>query len=459
VETSSGGSARTAVIVLCCAGAVMAFLDATIVNIAFPAIERDFHGTPLSSLSWVLNAYNVVIAAALVPAGRLGDRLGRRRMFSLGVGIFTVASAACAAAPSVWLLVAARVAQGLGAALLLPASLALLLPAFPPERRQAASGLWGAVAAAATGIGPTLGGVLIQWASWRWVFLVNLPVGALAMVAIPRVLREEKGDVKTRPDILGASLLAVAFGTLSLALVKGHEWGWTSGRVIAAFGVALVAVAGSAIHAPRHPGPVLDPALLRLRSVAAANAGTVLFATAFFATTLNNVLFLTGAWGWSVLHAGLAITPSPLIGAAVAGPAGRLADRYGPAPVIVPGALVYVAGVLMLHQLAPHGPDFWGHWLPGAAVVGVGVGLTFPTLGGAAMRDVPDGSFGVATALNSTARQLGAVLGVSLLVVVLSGSLRDPVAGAQHGWVLAAAAAALCGAVALALPRPRPRPD
>jgi NTE family protein len=224
--------------------------------------------------------------------------------------------------------------------------------------------------------------------------------------------------------------------------------------VLGTLAIAVTALAANLVHARRHPAPVLDPALLRLRPVAVANAGTVLFASAFFAATLNNVLFLTGSWGWSVLHAGLAITPMPLISAVVARPAGRLADRIGPGAVIAPGAAVYVAGMLVLHALAPEGPSFWSHWLPGGALVGIGVGMVFPTLGGAALQGVATERFGVASALNSTARQLGAVLGVSMLVVVFAAAGPVPAVRAEHAWIFAAIAAGLCGTVALALPRP-----
>ncbi len=200
--------------------------------------------------------------------------------------------------------------------------------------------------------------------------------------------------------------------------------------------------------------PALDPALLRLRAVSVAGVGTILFATAFFAGTLNNVLFLTQRWHWSVLHAGLAITPSPLIAALVARPAGRLADRLGAAKVVTPGAIVYVIGMLLLRHLASGEPSFLRHWLPGALLVGVGVGACFPTLGGAGLVGVPDGQFSVASALNSAARQLGAVLGVSLLVVVQTAAGAHALRQADAGWTLAACAAAACGLVAAALPPP-----
>jgi NTE family protein len=432
----------------------MAFLDSTVVTVSFPAIARSFPGASLSDLSWVLNAYNVVIAAFLIPVGRLADRIGRRRVFLLGLALFTSASLLCALAPGLWWLVGARVLQAAGAAMLLPTSLALLLPEFPPERRQAAVAVWGAVAAVAVGIGPSLGGLLTQEATWRWVFLINVPIGVVALILGARHLREAREPGAARPDVLGGAALALGIGALTLALVKGEDWGWTSASTLGAFAAAIVLVAAAVLAGRRSSAPVLDPRLLRLRAVSVGGIGTLLFATAFFAGTLNNILFLTGQWHWSVLHAGLAITPSPLVAAVVAGPAGRLADRFGAARVVAPGAVVYVAGVLLLRHLAGGDPSFLAHWLPGAVLVGVGVGACFPTLGGASLVGVTQERFAAASAVNSAARQLGAVLGVSLLVVVQTAAGRDVLERAEAGWLLAAGAATACGLVALALRRP-----
>src|SRR3954468_16621825 len=212
-------SRRGRVAAIVAAGVFVASLDLFIVNIAFPDMQRDFDGVSLAGLSWVLNAYAIVFAALLVPAGRWADRVGRKRTFLAGMALFTLASAACAAAPSAGALVAARVVQATGAALLMPASLGLLLPEFPPERRGLALGLWAAVGGTAAAAGPLLGGLLVEL-SWRWVFLVNLPVGIAAIVAGARVLGELRDDASARPDGLGAALLTGAVGTLIAAIVE-----------------------------------------------------------------------------------------------------------------------------------------------------------------------------------------------------------------------------------------------
>src|SRR3954468_23766152 len=219
-------------------GVFVASLDLFIVNIAFPDLQRDFAGTSLASLSWVLNAYAIVFAALLVPAGRWADRVGRKRAFLGGLALFTAASAACAAAPSVGVLVAARIVQATGAAILTPASLGLLLPEFPPEKRGLAIGLWAAVGGTAAAAGPVIGGLLVEL-SWRWVFLVNVPVGIAAIVAGSRVLREIREEGAERPDLVGAGLLTGGVATLIAAIVEGPDWGWSDPRVLGLLAVAI----------------------------------------------------------------------------------------------------------------------------------------------------------------------------------------------------------------------------
>src|SRR3954469_12015241 len=246
---------RTKVAAIVSVGVFVASLDLFIVNIAFPDIERDFQGTSLGSLSWILNAYAIVFAALLIPAGRWADRTGRKRAFLLGMGVFTVSSALCAIAPSVGVLVGARVLQAGGAALLMPTSLGLLLPEFPPERRQVAVGIWAAVGGAAAAAGPLAGGLLTQ-ASWRWVFLVNVPIGIAAVVAGARTLREIREPNTVRGDVLGAVLLTAGVGSLTLAIVKASDWGWGSARVIGLFAASAILTILVARRSTRHPAPV-----------------------------------------------------------------------------------------------------------------------------------------------------------------------------------------------------------
>ncbi len=249
------------IVAIACAGAFLAFLDATIVNIAFPDISRSFAGSGRDALSWVLDGYFVVIAALLVPAGGLADRFGHKRIFLLGVTGFTAASLLCAVAPSLELLIAFRVLQGIGAAMIAPTSLALVLDAFPPERRAAGVGLWGAAAAAAAAVGPTLGGALVELSDWRLVFLVNLPIGAAVVLLGRKALRERPQLDSRLPDLPGALMLALSLALVTLAIVEGNDWGWTSTATLGCFAAAAILLGAMIWRSRTHPRPIVEPAL------------------------------------------------------------------------------------------------------------------------------------------------------------------------------------------------------
>ncbi len=422
-------------------GTFMAFVDATIVNIAVPNIAHDFAGSRLSSVSWVLNAYNVVFAAFLVGGGQLADLLGRRRVFSAALIAFTLASALCAISPSLSFLVGARVIQAAGAAMLVPSSLAIVLEAHEASERMHAVALWSAVAALAAGIGPPLGGLLITASNWRLVFLVNVPVGLAAFVLAQRVLVESRAPGRRRmPDLLGGAVLALAIASLVLAVVKGQEWGWSNGRIIGAFAVAILLGVYFTLRAARHRAPVIDLSLMRIRAFALSNGVTVVMAGGFYAYTLCNVLFLTGVWHYSILTAGLALTPGPFTAMAVAGPASRLVERVGHRAVVVPGALIWAGGMAYFAETLGVKADFLTGWLPGMVILGIGAGLSFPTLSGAAVGSVPGPRFAVATSLNSVARQLGAAIGVAILIAIVGNPGRLQALHAfEHGWWFAGA--------------------
>ncbi|WP_320668604.1 MFS transporter [Patulibacter defluvii] len=440
-------------------GVFMAFVDATVVNIAFPDIERSFPTTGLDGLQWVLNAYNIVFAAFLVAAGRLADRAGRKRFFLAGLGVFTAASVACAAAPTVEALVAARVVQATGAAMLVPSSLAIVLHAVPLARRARAVALWTASAALAAGVGPTLGGLLVSASDWRLVFLVNVPVGLLAWLSASVVLREsrERGH-RGAPDLLGALLLAAALGGLVLAIVQGEAWGWTSAPVLGAAAAALVLGLGFALRNGRHAEPLVDPSLLRIRNFSIANAMTIVGAAGFYAYTLCNVLFLTSVWGYSIVDASLALTPGPLVAVAIAGPTSRIVDRFGLRAVALPGGLLWCGGLVWLIERVEATPDFLGVWLPAMVLLGLGAGTLFPNVSGAAVVAAPGSRFATATALNAVARQLGAAIGVAIVVAIVGTPRPEEALRAfDHGWTFAAVGLAIGAIGCLAVGQERAR--
>ena len=434
------GPSAQLVLAIASLGAAVAFIDATIVNIALPDISRSFRGTSISSLSWVLNAYNIVFAAFLVAAGRIADLLGRRRFFIVGLEIFTGASVLCAVAPSVGALIAFRVIQALGAAFLVPSSLALVLHAFPVERRSHGVALLSAVGAAAAGLGPSLGGLLVAAANWRLVFLVNLPIGIAAAILARRKLIESRTPGRRQmPDLPGALLFAIAIGALVLAVVKGEEWGWGNVRIIVALAVAILAASLFAWRCTWHRSPLIDLSLLKIRTFSAANSMTVVGAAGFYGYTLANVLFLTGVWRYSVLQAGLALTIGPLVAVAIAGPASRLAQRIGHRPVLVAGGIIWSGGLVWFIERVGATPDFVAEWLPGMVILGIGAGTLFPNLSGAAVASAPGESFATATGLNSVARQVGAALGVALIVAIIgTPSPLTALAAFQHAWTFGA---------------------
>lgn len=438
-------------------GAFLAFLDATIVNVAFPNIRESFPDSTISTLSWILNAYSIVFAAFLVVSGRLADLVGRRRAFTNGVLLFTVASLLCALSPNVEVLVAFRVLQALGAALVVPASLGLVVEAFPPGKRAHAVGMWGASAALAAGLGPPIGGALVEWGNWRWAFLVNLPFGLAALWAGRRLLVESRAPGHRRlPDLLGASVSALMLGALTLGIVKGGDWGWTSPAVVGCFVSFGVFLALFVASSRRHRSPLLDPALLRVRPFVVGSVATIVAGIGFYAYLLTNILWLQYVWGYSVLVSGLAVVPGALVAAILASRLGPFAHKYGYRAVIVPGAIIWALAYVWYVVRVGVVPDFWGAWLPGQILSGIGVGATLPLLGSAGLAAVPGGRFATASAVNSSARQVGAVLGIAVLVVIIgTPSPASTVDSLRHGWVFCAACFVVTAVIAVFLGRVR----
>lgn len=447
---------RWQVLVVVSVAVFMASLDLFIVNVAFPDIRRDFQQAAVGDISWVLNAYAIVFAAFLVPAGRLADRFGRRRGFLFGLGLFLVGSALCGAAPSVAALVAARVLQAAGAAFLMPTSLALLLPEFPPARRAAAIGVWAAVGGLAAAAGPPLGGVLVT-ATWRLVFLVNVPVGLLAALASGRILREsrELGE-RSWPDLTGTAILAAGVGSLALGIVEAPSWGWADARTVGCLTAGAIALGAFGIRCARHPSPVVDLAMLRVRSFALACAAAALFASAFGAMLLSLVLLMTGVWHVSVLRAGLWLAPGPLMAAVFAVIAGRAGNRLGARYLAAAGGLLFAAGCAWWLWRAQSSASYAAELLPGLMVTGIGVGLSLAPLSSAAAASLPPTRFATGAAVLAMSRQIGTVLGIAVFVAVLGTSSPGAVAAFHGGWRFMIVASALSAIAAFAIGEVQP---
>jgi len=435
-------------------------LDVSIVNVAFPALQRSFVAVPQAGLAWVITAYSIMFGALLVTGGRTADRLGRRRVFFVGCALFMAASALCGIAPSVPLLIAGRVLQGVGGALMLPASLGLLLVAIPQARRSQVVALWGAVSALGVATGPSLGALIVSSGGWRWAFYLNLPILAVALLWGRRVLPatpRTKGGI--RPDYLGMVMLTAGLASLILAISEGTGWGWTDPRILVALALPAVLAPLFIRRSLRHPEPVLDLTLFRSRSFSVANSASVVYAMGFSAMQLGNILFLTGIWHYSILQAGLAVTPGPLVVAVVAGPAGRLAGRLGFRPVLAVGGLVFATGLALCATLITAHPDFLTRWLPIYVVTAIGIGLTFPILSAASVAELPPDRYAVGGAVQQAARQIGGSLGIAIMVAILgSAQLRGDLAGFTALWTFGAATGVATTLIALAIRKKVPRP-
>jgi EmrB/QacA subfamily drug resistance transporter len=436
-------------------GVFLSVLDLFIVNIAFPAIQGSFPSASLSSLSWILSAYAIVFAAVLVPAGKLGDIVGRKRVFLTGLLIFLTGSALAAAAPSVDFLIGARVLQAVGGAALIPTSLGLILPLFPAQQRPTVIGLWAALAGVGAAAGPPIGGLLVE-ASWRWIFLINLPLGLFALVRsaqiVPEVRDPERGGF---PDLLGSLLLMVAIGLLTLGLVKGPDWSW-DGRSLVAFAGSAVLLVLFILRSARHPAPVVELSLLRPPAFALSALSALLFFAAFAVLLLANVLYLTNVWKYSILKAGLVFFPGPLTAAVVAGLSGRRGGRKSSPRLGAAGAIIFALSSLWFLARLGDQPDYLSDYLPGALVGGIGVGLVLPALTALATGTLPPARLATGIGVQTTFRQIGAALGLASFVAIAGSSTLATTSDFDGSWLFMAIASAGAGAVLAPLLRLRP---
>jgi len=400
--------------------AFLVSLDSTMLYSAFGALRAGFPDATAADMSWVLNAYTVVYAAMLIPAGGLADAHGRKRVFLFGVTVFIAASAACGLAGNVGWLIAARVLQAAGAALLTPASLSIVLAAFPQHKRALTVSLWGAVGGFAAAVGPSLGSFVVQTVGWPWAFFINLPIGAISLWRGASLLSESaRATTRRKVDVVGMALLIVAVGAIALAIVELESPAWTRTELAAAAGTGVIAFAGFIAWAKNVREPLVDLSLFSNRTYSAVNAATLSFGIAF-AMMFFAFFFYTGnVWHYSQAQAGLAIVPGPLMVIPVAIVTGRLAGRYGHRPFLIGGALLYAAAGLWFMLVPGVEPAYVSQWLPGLFLSGASVGLVLPSLSGAAVSQLPAQHYAVGSAVNQATRQIGAVIGVAITVLLL----------------------------------------
>jgi EmrB/QacA subfamily drug resistance transporter len=437
-------------------GVFLSVLDLFIVNIAFPEIQSSFPSATLSSLSWILSAYAIVFAAVLVPAGKLADLVGRKRVFLAGLLIFLAGSALAAAAPSVGFLIGARIVQAVGGAALIPTSLGLILPLFPATKRPTVIGLWAALAGVGAAAGPPIGGLLVE-ASWRWIFLINIPLGLFAFVRVAQIVPEIRDAERGRfPDLLGSVLLIVAIASLTLGLVQGPAWSW-DGRSLGAFAASAVLLTAFTVRSARHPAPVVELPLLRPPPFALSALAALLFFAAFAVLLLANVLFLTNVWHYSVTRAGFAFLPGPLTAAIVAALSGRRGGRDGSPGIGAAGGFVFALASLWFLARLGDQPHYLSEYLPGAIIGGVGVGLVLPALTALATATLPPARLATGIGVQTTFRQIGAALGLASFVAIAGGGALASKEDFDGSWLFMVIASALAGAALLPLLRIRAR--
>jgi EmrB/QacA subfamily drug resistance transporter len=445
------------VLAIVCAGIVLANLDLFIVNVALPDIARDFGDANLGDLSWILNGYAIVYAALLVLCGRLAERYPRNLSFLAGIALFTVASAACALANSIESLVAFRLLQAAGAALLTPTSLGLILATFPVERRGGAVRTWAAIGGFAAALGPLVGGLLVT-ISWRWIFLVNVPIGLLALVVGVIKLPRIPGHDVPVPSYWAAALITIGISALTFGIVKLNDWGWSSYGVSLSFAAAAATLALFVAHCMRSDAPFIDPALFRIRDFTRATLTMAPFSTAFGGFLLSLVLWQEGVWHWPAEKIGLAIAPGPFMvpvtSLLLAGP---MIARFGAASVAAAGLSVFAAGVIVWAVMAGPQADLAFAVL---CVIpsGVGVGLTLPTLMGLGTSALPASSFATGSGVINMIRQIGFAVGVAILVAIVSSpaAAEPPLAAFRLAWWVMAAITVL-GLIPLVLMAQRRR--
>jgi EmrB/QacA subfamily drug resistance transporter len=450
----------------------MVILDATIVNVALPAIKGGV-GFSEQSLSWVLNAYTLMFGGFLLLGGRLADRLGRRRLFVAGIVVFSGASLICGLSQSEGMLLVARGLQGLGGAMVSPAALSIILTTFAEgSERNRALAVWGAIAGAGGAVGLLLGGVLVQVLSWRWVFFVNVPIGAIVLALTPRIVPESRSESASKGgyDVEGA--LAITLGTIALVftLIKANTWGWTSGRTLVGFAVAAVLIVAFLVIERRQRDPLVPLRIFSNRSLAASDATMLVVAAALFGMFFFCTLYLQQVLGYSALKTGIAYLPFSvaLIGASAL--ASRLVDRFTPKPVLSTGLLVATAGFVLLTRVTGHA-DYASHVLPAMIVLGAGMGMSFVPITIAATSGVAASESGLASGLLNTTQQVGGSLGLAILSSVSTSRVTSALGGGAtlpaaltHGFKGAfTVAAVLCAAglaVALTLlPRRKRQPE
>jgi len=401
-------------------------LDTSIVVVAERTIASDL-GNP-SWMPWVFSGYSIAYAAGLLTAGRFADVNGRKRSFMRGLALFSIGSVLCGLAPTTQLLVLARLIQAIGGAQLTPASIALVLPEFPAEKRTVAIGVWGAVGGLAAAAGPSLGGILLDWLNWRWLFFINVPFCIFTLLIGRTLLHESKDPNATKNvDLVGTAFGFPGVALVTLAITQSTEWGYIDSRTIGSFLLGFALLAMFVQRCRTVSNPLLDLKLFKLPFVVAANISGLFFSIGFLGMWLLNTQWIQVIWGYSPARSGLATAPGPIMAAIFAAPMGRLAVRWGHARVLMVGSVLMSFGTFMLTVTMTPTPDYLRDYLPLMIMTGIGVGCSMSTLSSAANAFLPPAKFAMGSALNTTARQVGSALGAALAASLATPAIKNAI--------------------------------
>ncbi len=412
---------RLLVLVICSMSLLIVGLDSTIVNVALPAIHRSFHSS-LAGLQWTIDAYTLVIASLLMLSGSTADRIGRKRVFQTGLAIFSLGSLLCALAPSLDALIAARVLQAIGGSMLNPVAMSIIRNVFEdPRERAQAIGVWGGMVGFSIALGPVLGGALVDSVGWRSVFLVNLPVGALAIVLTALFVPESRAPRPRRIDPVGQVLVMVMLASLTYAIIEGHSAGWFSAEIIGLFGVALASLIGLIVYEPRREEPLLEIRFFASAPFSGASGIAVCMFAAFGGFLFLNTLYLQNVRGLSPFHAGLYLLPMAAMTIVFAPLSGGLVGSRGARPSLLFGGGIATISALMLTRVDPATSP--AYLLVSYLLFGIGFGLINPPITNTAVSGMPPAQAGVAAAIASTSRQVGVTLGVAIVGAVAAGGV------------------------------------
>ncbi len=401
-----------------CFALFMIMLDNTVVNVALPAIQSDL-GISVSELEWTVAAYALTFASLLLTGGKLGDLLGRRLIFTIGLAVFTLSSLACGLSSTAPELISARAVQGIGAALMMPATLSIISATFHARERGMAIGIWAGVSAMALAIGPLLGGVITEHISWNWIFYVNVPIGVLAVIAAIVVVPESRDTSREqRLDLPGLATSAVGLFALVYALIEAHSYGWTSARILGLFAIAVVALVAFVLLEMHQRVPLLDLSLFRNGTFAGANLVAILVTLAMFGIFVFFPIYMQTFRGWSPIQAGAALLPWTLMIVIFAPIAGKLSDRVGSRWLMAGGMTVVAICCLLLSTVTLHS-SFW-HMLPAFILGGLGMSFVMTPMSAAAMGAAPVDKAGVASGVLNTFRQVGVALGIGIMGAIIT---------------------------------------